>query len=99
MLSNCGTKVAKLAAWFNEHPGVDVELTGYLDQGETPKVSPALAENRMEAVREALIKAGVQPTRIHMLAATENWARCSDSIADTCQQWNRRVEVKATTEN
>jgi len=92
MNEECGAKVAKIATWLKEHPTVSVRLAGYVDQAEQARATATLGERRAEVVREALIAAGVERTRIETLT-DKNWLRCEDSTAETCQRWNRRVEV------
>ena len=92
MNDECGAKVARLASWMKEHPTVSVRLAGYVDQSEQARASATLGVSRAAAVREALIAAGVEPKRIETLT-DQNWMRCEDSAAETCQRWNRRVEV------
>jgi len=92
MNEECGAKVAKIATWLKDHPTVSVRLAGYVDQAEQGRVSATLGERRAEVVRQALIAAGVESTRIET-RTDQNWMRCEDSAAETCQRWNRRVEV------
>lgn len=92
MNDECGAKVARIATWLKDHPAVSVRLAGYVDQAEQARSSAVLAQSRAAAVREALIAAGVEPARIQT-STDQNWMRCEDSTAETCQRWNRRVEV------
>lgn len=95
MNEECGAKVASIATWLKDHPTVSVRLAGYVDQAEQARSSAALAESRAAAVREALIAAGVEAARIQTLT-DQNWMRCEASTEETCQRWNRRVEVMPT---
>ena len=92
MNDECGAKVARIATWLKEHPTVSVRLAGYVDRAELARSREALGESRAAAVRAALIAAGVEPARIETLSSI-NWMRCEDSASETCQRWNRRVEV------
>ncbi len=91
--SNCADKIEKIAEWLRDHPTVAVELAGYLDQVEAPVTSAALQEQRAVVVRDALVKAGVEPARIRTVSASDNALKCVKSTDESCRQWNRRVEV------
>jgi len=92
--SQCTDKIAKLAAWMNEHPQVVIGLDGHVDDVKANDNDPTLSTRRVEAVRGALIAAGIAPGRI---SAGDFGARapvCREAT-DACLALNRRVEVLA----
>ena len=92
--SKCTDKIAKLAAWMTEHPQVVIGLDGHVDDVNANDNDPTLSTRREEAVRGALIAAGVAPDRI---SAGDFGARapvCREAT-DACLALNRRVEVLA----
>lgn len=69
-------KVENLAAWLKAHPKAKVtDITGYADKGTgTAKINERLARERVANVKAALIKLGVEESRIN-----------ADSKGDTVQ--------------
>ncbi len=58
-------KLAALAQWMNANPDFSVMLVGYADKETgTAKGNEKLSENRAKAVRERLVKLGVDGSRI-----------------------------------
>ena len=93
--SKCADKITKLASWMNEHRQVTIGLDGHIDDVDANDNDPTLSARRVQAVRGALIEAGIAPSRI---SAGDFGARapvCREA-ADACLALNRRVEVLAT---
>ena len=59
-------KIEKLAAWLKAHPKAKVtNITGYADKGTgTAKINKRLSRERAAAVKAALIKLGIEESRI-----------------------------------
>jgi outer membrane protein OmpA-like peptidoglycan-associated protein len=93
--SDCERKIEKLARFAEDHPEVELALDGHagllLPEERT---APSLSERRVQAVRTALIRAGVDPARIRTGAFGEQRRVCGEAT-DTCRALNRRVEVLA----
>jgi OOP family OmpA-OmpF porin len=92
--SQCTDKIAKLAAWMNEHPQVVIGLDGHVDDIMANDNDPTLSARRVEAVRGALIAAGITPGRISTGDFGARAPVCRDAT-DACLALNRRVEVLA----
>lgn len=90
---NCQNKIAKLVAWLQANPSVDVGLDGHADQAD--RDNHDLAERRVEAVRAALITAGIDPARIEVGAFGDRAPTCAEAT-DLCRAMNRRVELLVT---
>lgn len=69
-------KVEKLAAWLKAHPKAKVvDITGYADKGTgTAKINARLARERAATIKAALMKLGIEESRINV-----------DSKGDTVQ--------------
>lgn len=85
-------KLAQLAAVLKQNPGYRVELEGFADPRGTNTYNLALSRRRVEAVRMALIEAGVPEATIVTGAYGEMTLKCTEET-DACWQSDRRVEV------
>jgi outer membrane protein OmpA-like peptidoglycan-associated protein len=90
LTERCNGKIAKLTAWLQEHPAVDVGLAGNADA--TANEDTKLAARRVQVVRDALIARGIAPSRIQVVAAGDRAAPCT-AATEECRVANRRVEV------
>ena len=80
------TKVDEVAEYMKANPNSKVELTGYADRGTgNPKINMSLSQRRAQAVRAALIKKGIDASRI-----TTDWK------GDTIQPFAKAVENRVT---
>jgi outer membrane protein OmpA-like peptidoglycan-associated protein len=86
----CHEKIARLVEWLSTHPVADVALDGHVDHPESE--GPLLTDQRLNAVREALVAGGVDPVRIRVGEFGDRGPACVEATA-TCRDLNRRVEV------
>ena len=86
-------KIAELAAMLKQNPNYQVELEGYADPRGTDKYNVALSRRRVDAVRTALIEAGVPVAAIVTGAYGEMTLKCTE-VNEACWQTDRRVEIK-----
>lgn len=80
-------KIDKAANYLNQHPEVNVVVTGYADKKTAyPEYNMKLSERRSKAVSRALIERyGINPSRVSI-----NWS--GDRIQPfTVNEWNRVV--------
>lgn len=80
-------KIDKAANYLNQHPEVNVVVTGYADKKTAyPEYNMKLSERRSKAVSQALVeKYGINPARVSI-----NWS--GDRIQPfTVNEWNRVV--------
>lgn len=103
LLSECQSKIALIAAWAERNPSADIELQGYLDQREVLNKyswdglaysvrSDALSALRARLVRDALVAAGLEKSRVRVGNGDRARFLCSQG-SESCWQQNRRVEV------
>lgn len=90
----CADKIAKLAALLNANQQVVIGLDGHVADLPASDNDPALSARRVQAVRGALITAGVAPDRISIGTFGTRAPLCADA-SDTCIALNRRVEILA----
>ena len=85
-------KVAGLATFLKQNPGFHVELEGFADPRGSQDYNVKLSTRRVDAVRDALIAAGVPNEQILVGAYGELNLKCG-ATTEACWQQNRRVEV------
>src|SRR6267142_2593079 len=90
--SKCADKIAKLAAWMKDNPTASIALDGHGDDTRANDFDPSLSARRVQAVRAALVAAGVAPSRISDGAFGARRSLCAEATVD-CLALNRRVEV------
>jgi outer membrane protein OmpA-like peptidoglycan-associated protein len=90
--SNETTKVSDIAAYVQKNPAAMVGLDGYADPRGTDKYNQALSERRVNAIRDALMSAGVSRDKIQTGAFGEMRLKCQEAT-EACWQSDRRVEV------
>jgi outer membrane protein OmpA-like peptidoglycan-associated protein len=92
--AKCVEKIAKLAAVLNANQQLVVGLDGHLDDLKGNDNDPGLSVRRIQAVRAALITAGIAPGRISTGMFGTREPLCYET-SDTCVALNRRVEILA----
>ena len=92
--SQCVDKIAKLVTWMKANPQVAVGLDGHVDDARANDNDPTLSVRRVSAVRQALITAGIAPSRISSGDFGTRAPLCV-SATENCRSLNRRVEILA----
>ncbi len=90
--ANETSKVADIAAYLQKNPSITIGIDGYTDPRGTNEYNQALSERRVNAVRDALVKAGVPGDKIQTGAFGEMRLKCQEAT-EVCWQSDRRVEV------
>ncbi len=83
------TTLAKDASYLVSHPDIKVVVGGYCDERGSDEYNLALGQNRANAAKEALIKAGVATSRIRVVSYGKEKPFCTESTEE-CWQLNRR---------
>lgn len=84
--------IAKLAQFLQEHPERQVIVEGHTDSVGSASYNWSLSERRANAVRTALVRAGVEPSRIVVQGYGEEHP-VADNASESGRAQNRRVEV------
>jgi outer membrane protein OmpA-like peptidoglycan-associated protein len=84
--------LVNLARFMREHPERKIVIEGFTDDRGSPPVNQRLSEQRAAAVRDVLVREGIEPERIaaHGFGAAYPVASNSDHAG---RQLNRRVEI------
>lgn len=87
--SNQVVLTEKDATFLTQHSSISVLIEGHCDDRGSEIYNLALGENRANSVREALIKQGVDPSRIKTVSYGKEKPFC-DLENEQCWQQNRR---------
>ncbi|MGQ7956638.1 OmpA family protein [Pseudomonas sp. SP16.1] len=90
--------ITKLAQFLQENPDRQVIVEGYTDNVGSASYNQSLSERRANAVRAALVRAGVEPSRI----VAQGYGKehpVADNASDSGRAQNRRVEVTISHDN
>ena len=90
--ANETSHVTDIAAYMKQNPSAQVGIDGHTDPRGTDAYNQSLSERRVNAIREALVTAGVADNRIKAGAFGESQPKCNEST-EACWQADRRVEV------
>ena len=92
------SKITDIAAHVKQNAPMNVGIGGYADARGTDQHNQGLSERRVNAIRDALVKAGVASNKIQTSAFGEQKPQCNEST-DACWQRDRRVDVGFRTGN
>jgi outer membrane protein OmpA-like peptidoglycan-associated protein len=86
-----GARLAELAAGIAALPGIRIQLDGFADERGASDYNLTLSRKRVEFVRDQLVSAGIEPSRIGVTAHGE--AVAQDDTPDS-YALERRVSLK-----
>lgn len=90
--SNEMSKITEIAAYMEQNPSARVGIDGHSDPRGTDQYNQDLSERRANAIRDALVDAGVSAGRIKTGAFGASQPKCNEAT-EACWQRARRVEV------
>lgn len=79
----------KDAGFLNQHPNLKIQIEGHCDDRGSEMYNLALGESRANAVREALVRQGIDAGRITTVSYGKERPFCRQDN-ETCWQENRR---------
>ena len=77
------------AQFLQQHPNIHITIEGYADERGSTEYNLALGTNRADAVKNALIQAGIGGDRIKTISYGKEKPFCTESN-ESCWQQNRR---------
>lgn len=86
------SEIRKLARFLQEHPERKVLIEGFTDSTGSASYNMQLSQTRADSVRHALVREGVDPSRIQTIGLGEAHP-VSDNSTAASRAMNRRVEV------
>jgi outer membrane protein OmpA-like peptidoglycan-associated protein len=92
LLPSAATSLDRLAAYLKDNPASTVQVEGYTDRSGSADYNIGLSQRRAEAVRQALVARGIDPTRIQARGYGQAAPVANNDTAEG-RQMNRRVEV------
>ena len=81
--------IAQAARYLQEHPAIRILIAGYCDDRGSAEFNITLGENRANAVKQALVAAGISPDRIRTVSYGKERQFCTEED-ESCYQQNRR---------
>ena len=78
------------AAFLKAHPSIKFTIEGHCDERGSTDYNMALGDNRANAARSALTKAGVPANQIRVISYGKEKPFCTEST-ESCWQQNRRA--------
>lgn len=78
------------ATYLNQHPDITVRVEGFADERGTVPFNLILGQQRAVAARNALIKAGVDASRIEIISYGKAAPVCKE-LNESCYRQNRRA--------
>ena len=82
--------IAADAAFLKEHPSIKFTIEGHCDERGSTEYNLALGDNRANAARDALVKAGIEASRIKTVSYGKEKPFCMEH-EESCWQQNRRA--------
>jgi len=95
---NAVSKSTDIAAHVKQNAAMNMGIGGYANARVTGQHNQGLSERRVNAIRDALVKAGVASDKIQTSDFGEQKPQCNEST-DACWQRDRRVDVGFRTGN
>jgi peptidoglycan-associated lipoprotein len=89
-------KIDEIAGYLRRNPTVNLRIDGFADPRGGNTYNLALSQRRVNAVRDALVKAGTPAERISTGHFGQMRPKCVEAN-EACWQLDRRVEVFVTT--
>ncbi len=83
------TSASQAASYLNAHPNIKITIGGYTDERGSAEYNLALGENRANAVKTAVVNAGVAAGRIRVISFGKEKQFCTEQN-EACWQQNRR---------
>ena len=83
------SSITASAQFLAAHPGIKFSIEGHCDERGSTEYNLALGDNRANAVKTALVQAGIPGDRVRTISYGKEKPFCSESTED-CWQQNRR---------
>ena len=77
------------AQFLSQHPNIQITLEGHCDERGSTEYNLALGDRRANAVKNALVQAGLSASRVKTISYGKEKPFCSESN-ESCWQQNRR---------
>jgi peptidoglycan-associated lipoprotein len=83
------SSITTTAQYLAAHPGIRFSVEGHCDERGSTEYNLALGDNRANAVKGALVRAGIPGDRVRTISYGKEKPFCTESTED-CWQQNRR---------
>lgn len=96
--SGAFVNITRLAQFLQSNPDRKVIVEGYTDSTGSASYNQSLSESRATSVMAALVRAGIEPSRIVAQGYGKEYP-IADNTSDAGRAQNRRVEVTISNDN
>ncbi len=86
-------EINRVAGVLNQYPQTTVQIAGHTDSTGSAEYNQKLSERRAEAIKSALVGAGVDPARLTTIGYGES-KPIAPNTTEAGRQQNRRVEIR-----
>lgn len=89
--------IASNAQFLSQHPDIKIVLEGHCDERGSEEYNLALGDSRVQAVKNELMRLGVNPERLKVVSYGKEKPFCTEAT-EQCWQQNRRAHFTLSTE-
>jgi peptidoglycan-associated lipoprotein len=84
-------KLERVAAFLRDNPEARILIEGHCDEIGSDKYNVRLGSRRAEVTKNHLVSLGANPAQLDGVSRGRTRQFCSESMAETCRQLNRRA--------
>lgn len=96
LMSDSESQIKDIAMLLNDYPNAKVKIGGYTDNTGTEEANLKISTDRANMVKRALMKFGVDESRMQAEGYGADHFVCKTNDTDICKAQNRRVDIKVT---
>ncbi|MFA5619884.1 MAG: sodium-translocating pyrophosphatase [Weeksellaceae bacterium] len=94
MIPNYESQLQNIAVLMEEFPNAKIKIGGYTDNTGSDDINLKVSTDRSSTVKNALIKFGVEASRMQSEGYGAQHFICPSNSDDICRAKNRRVDIK-----
>src|SRR5690606_25877303 len=96
LMSDSEAQIKDISMLLNDYPNAKVKIGGYTDNTGSEEANLKISTDRANMVKRALMKFGVDESRMQAEGYGADHFVCKTNDTDVCKAQNRRVDIKVT---